>query len=129
MVPPTHRPGDACYWFSNALRARPHGRHVYVFGNLGEGAQFPDEHRGRLVVQKPYTIINIAKALAQLHGGTLEVHGHADRRGSDDYNMQLAMRRANAVADAIAAQLSPEARARLRVEAIDPSRVATTGQR
>ncbi|MFS0736594.1 HWE histidine kinase domain-containing protein [Sphingomonas sp. 1P06PA] len=41
----------------------------FVFATgYGEGAHFPDEHRGRLVVQKPYTIINIAKALAQTMG-------------------------------------------------------------
>ncbi|MEW6257366.1 MAG: HWE histidine kinase domain-containing protein [Pseudomonadota bacterium] len=30
----------------------------------GEQAKFPDQHRGRVVVQKPYTIENIARALA-----------------------------------------------------------------
>ncbi len=30
----------------------------------GEQAQFPDQHRGRPVVQKPYTIENVARALA-----------------------------------------------------------------
>ena len=32
----------------------------------GEQAQFPDQHRGRNVVQKPYTIENIARALAEM---------------------------------------------------------------
>ncbi len=34
----------------------------------GEQAQFPDQHRGRPVVQKPYTIENVARALAGMLG-------------------------------------------------------------
>ena len=32
----------------------------------GEQANFPDKHRGRIVLQKPYTLENVAKALARL---------------------------------------------------------------
>lgn len=32
----------------------------------GEQARFPDRHRGRPVVQKPYTIENVARALAEM---------------------------------------------------------------
>ena len=32
----------------------------------GEQAQFPDKHRGRPVLQKPYTIENVARALAEM---------------------------------------------------------------
>jgi outer membrane protein OmpA-like peptidoglycan-associated protein len=46
----------------------------------------------------------------------ISVVGHADRRGSSAHNDALGLRRAKAVYDAIAAQLSPEARAQLRVE-------------
>ncbi|MGY0504696.1 OmpA family protein [Luteimonas sp. e5] len=42
--------------------------------------------------------------------------GHADRRASDEYNRRLGMRRATAVQQALAAAMSPEARARLRVD-------------
>lgn len=39
----------------------------FIFATgYGEQAQFPDVHRGRLVVQKPYTFENIAKALARI---------------------------------------------------------------
>ncbi len=34
----------------------------------GEQAQFPDQHRGRPVVQKPYTIENLARTLAEMLG-------------------------------------------------------------
>jgi outer membrane protein OmpA-like peptidoglycan-associated protein len=44
------------------------------------------------------------------------VVGKADRRGGDAYNVQLGLRRAKAVYDALAARLAPEVRARVRVE-------------
>ncbi len=59
----------------------------------------------------------IAAYLEQAQGGTVSIVGHADRRGADAYNLDLGMRRARAVYDALAAGLSPEARARVRVEA------------
>lgn len=34
----------------------------------GEQAQFPDQHRGRPVVQKPYTLENLARALSEMLG-------------------------------------------------------------
>ena len=88
-----------------------------------------DTDRAEIRPQYRALIRELADTVERQHGGTLEVHGHADRRGSDDYNMRLAMRRAKAVADAIAALLSPEARARLRVEAVDPAQVAAIGHR
>ena len=37
----------------------------FIFATgYGEQAQFPDQHRGRVVVQKPYTSENLARALA-----------------------------------------------------------------
>ncbi len=37
----------------------------FIFATgYGEQAKFPDQHRGRVVVQKPYTIENVARALA-----------------------------------------------------------------
>jgi len=89
---------------------------------------FDTDHAG-IRPQYQALIRELADTVERQHGGTLEVHGHADRRGSDDYNMRLAVRRAKAVADAIAALLSPGARARLRVEAVDPAHVAAVGHR
>jgi light-regulated signal transduction histidine kinase (bacteriophytochrome)/CheY-like chemotaxis protein len=45
-------------------------RHVpFMFATgYGEQAQFPDKHRGRPVLQKPYTIENVARALAEMLG-------------------------------------------------------------
>jgi outer membrane protein OmpA-like peptidoglycan-associated protein len=47
------------------------------------------------------------------------VIGHADKRGAPAYNDALALRRAKAVYEAIAAKLSPEVRSKLRVEISD----------
>lgn len=63
---------------------------------------------------------DIAKAAAAVDGPlVVGVVGHADRRGSDAYNVALGLRRARAVHAAIAAQLEPEVRARLRVDVSD----------
>jgi hypothetical protein len=35
----------------------------------GEQAQLPPDHRGRMVVQKPYTLENVARAMDALVGG------------------------------------------------------------
>ena len=83
-----------------------------------------DTDRATIRPQYEGLIRELAAAVERQRGGTLEVHGHADHRASDDYNMKLAMRRAKAVAEAIAALLTPEARARLRVEAVDSTRIA-----
>ncbi|HEX5694365.1 MAG TPA: OmpA family protein, partial [Arenimonas sp.] len=50
--------------------------------------------------------------------GTLAVGivGHADRRGSDQANAALGLRRARAVFDALAQRLKPDLRQRLRVD-------------
>lgn len=66
-------------------------------------------------------------AVAAKGGETvIAVVGHADRRGSREYNQALGMRRAKAVFDAIAAKLNPATKARLRVD-IDNSLSAPTG--
>ena len=44
------------------------------------------------------------------------VVGHADKRGSDAYNVALGLRRARAVYDAIVEALPPEVRSKLRVD-------------
>ena len=35
----------------------------------GEQAQIPIEHRNRIIVQKPYTLENVARAMSELVGG------------------------------------------------------------
>ncbi|MCY7355512.1 MAG: DUF11 domain-containing protein, partial [Lysobacter sp.] len=64
-------------------------------------------------------IDKVAADIDNLGGGVIGVVGYADKRGSDAYNVALGLRRAKAVYTAIAAQLSPAARSRLRVEISD----------
>jgi outer membrane protein OmpA-like peptidoglycan-associated protein len=61
-------------------------------------------------------IREIARTISKRGQGLLEIQGHADLRGSAEYNLQLGMRRARAVFDAIAADLTPEVRQRLRID-------------
>jgi flagellar motor protein MotB len=58
----------------------------------------------------------IAELLASSGGSTVTIIGHADRRGSREYNAALGLRRATAVYEALENRLPPEARARLTVE-------------
>ncbi|GAD50915.1 hypothetical protein NT2_13_00010, partial [Caenibius tardaugens NBRC 16725] len=75
-------------------------------------------------------IAAIATDIEKMKGGVVGIVGYADRRASDVHNTDLAMRRSKAVFDAIARLLSPEARAKLRVEVSqDPSAPLTNGGR
>src|SRR5690606_8787441 len=59
----------------------------------------------------------IAEALEKRGGGSIAIVGHTDVRGSYAYNTALGLRRAQAVYEALEKRLSPEVRARIRVEA------------
>ena len=58
----------------------------------------------------------LAQALEKLGGGDVAVIGHTDVRGSHAYNTALGLRRAKSVYDALAKRLSPEVRAKVRVD-------------
>ncbi len=64
-------------------------------------------------------IAKVAADIERLRGGVVGIIGHADKRGSPEYNVALGMRRARAVYEAIAAKLSPEVRSKLRVDFSD----------
>ena len=73
------------------------------------------------------TIAAEIEALASKGGNpVIAVVGHADRRGSPEYNQALGLRRAKAVQSALAERLTPATRARLRVD-IDNSLSAPAG--
>ncbi|MCW5579863.1 MAG: DUF11 domain-containing protein [Luteimonas sp.] len=59
----------------------------------------------------------VAKRLEAMGGGVVALVGHTDVRASHAYNAALGLRRATAVQQALAKRLSPEVRARVRVEA------------
>jgi outer membrane protein OmpA-like peptidoglycan-associated protein len=67
----------------------------------------------------------IAAHLEQAQGGTVSIVGHADRRGADAYNLDLGMRRARAVYEALAERLGPEVRSSVRVETGSTTRSPT----
>ncbi|RZL60861.1 MAG: DUF11 domain-containing protein, partial [Variovorax sp.] len=58
----------------------------------------------------------LAKQLEASNGGRVQIVGHADHRASAKHNLALGMRRARAVYDALAGELSPDMRAKVRVE-------------
>lgn len=58
----------------------------------------------------------------------VSIAGHADARGTQEHNLRLSRDRAEAVAGALAALLSPTARSRLRVEAGPPTPTAARGE-
>ncbi|QWP78940.1 DUF11 domain-containing protein [Lysobacter sp. K5869] len=64
-------------------------------------------------------ISEIAKTLNQQGSGAIGVVGRADKRGAAAYNVQLGLRRAKAVFEAISAELKPEVRQKVRVDITD----------
>ncbi|MGX5732527.1 Ig-like domain-containing protein [Pseudoxanthomonas beigongshangi] len=58
----------------------------------------------------------------------VSIAGHADARGTEEHNLRLSRHRADAVAAALAARLSPTARTRLRVETGPPTPTAARGK-
>ncbi|MEG3193559.1 OmpA family protein, partial [Lysobacter sp. D1-1-M9] len=58
----------------------------------------------------------LAAHLEAMGGGVVVLVGHTDVRGSHAYNTALGLRRARSVYEALAERMSPELRARLRVE-------------
>ncbi|HEV7272500.1 DUF7507 domain-containing protein [Pseudoxanthomonas sp.] len=73
----------------------------------------------KAVIRPEFTPLldRIAASLEMRGGGSIAIVGHTDQRGSHAYNTALGMRRAKAVYDAIATRLSPEVRAKVRVDA------------
>ncbi len=100
--------------------------------SLGESAVLGtflfDTDKAAIKPEYSALIAKLAADIQSRNGGVIAVIGHADRRGSDTYNTALGLRRAKAVFDAIAAGLSPEARAKLRVD-INENPTAPVGKR
>lgn len=66
------------------------------------------------------TLTDIARLIASIPAGTIIIEGHTDSKGSTQYNKDLSLRRANAVAKWLAKHGA--AKARLSVEALGDSR-------
>ncbi|MEG3790167.1 Ig-like domain-containing protein [Lysobacter sp. CCNWLW3] len=64
-------------------------------------------------------ISEIAKTLNREGRGVIGIVGRADPRGANAYNVQLGLRRAKAVFEAISAELEPKVRQKVRVDITD----------
>lgn len=81
-----------------------------------------DTDRAEVRPEYQEIIEHVAALLEKRGGGTVAIVGHTDVRGAFEYNTELGLRRARAVFDALAGQLSPDVRAKTRVESSsDPS--------
>ena len=75
-------------------------------------------------------IREIAEVLNRDGRGVIGIVGRADSRGTSDYNVQLGLRRAQAVLDAISSELKPDVRQKVRVDITDdPGAVTGVGER
>lgn len=109
-----------------AARARVDDPSSLIAG-IGEGGVLLgtllfDNDRASIRPRYAALLDQIATALEQSGGGRIAVVGHTDVHGSHAYNTALGMRRARAVYEAIVARLSPELRAKVRVEASEDTR-------
>lgn len=80
-----------------------------------------------LAVVKPQfrpLLVQVVKSLNERGGGVVALVGHTDRRASDAYNLALGLRRARAVFEAIAKELNPKVRAKVRVETLNDAQPA-----
>ena len=75
-----------------------------------------DTDRSTIKAKYRPLIAKMAAAIDQMRATRIVITGHTDKRASDDYNVALGMRRAKAVYDAIAEKISPELRAKFRVD-------------
>ncbi len=71
----------------------------------------------------------VAAALEKMGGGQIGIVGHTDVRASREYNIALGLRRSNAVYEALTKRLSPEVRAKVRVEVNDDPTAAVGAKR
>ncbi|UBB24818.1 OmpA family protein [Pseudoxanthomonas japonensis] len=71
----------------------------------------------------------VAAALEKMGSGQIGIVGHTDVRASREYNVALGQRRSSAVYEALAKRLSPEVRAKVRVEVSDDPTAAVGAKR
>ncbi|MFL6588089.1 MAG: Ig-like domain-containing protein [Luteimonas sp.] len=108
------------------LRTRVEDPHALVAGvgngDVLLGTVLFDTDRATIRPEFAALLDAVAARLETLGGGVVGIVGHTDVRGAHAYNVDLGLRRARAVYDALAGRLSPEVRANTRVEATrDPA--------
>jgi uncharacterized repeat protein (TIGR01451 family) len=102
-----------------SVRANPHDPSSTVVGVMEWpllGTVLFETDRADIKPEYLPLVRRIADYLVASGSNRVAVVGHADKRGAEDYNVALGMRRAKAVYDAIAAALPAERRAGLRVD-------------
>jgi uncharacterized repeat protein (TIGR01451 family) len=112
-------PAEVMTGLRMSVRANPHDPSTTVVGVLNWpliGTMLFETDRAEIKPEYRPLIRRIAKYLEDIGTTQVAVVGHADKRGSDDYNVALGMRRAKAVYDAIAEALPPQVRSKLRVD-------------
>jgi outer membrane protein OmpA-like peptidoglycan-associated protein len=113
-------PADIARNLVVSVRADPGDPESLVLG-LGEGGYLLgkvlfDTDKSDIRPEFEPLLDTLAQALERLGGGDVAVIGHTDVRGSHAYNTALGLRRAKSVYDALAKRLSPEVRAKVRVD-------------
>jgi large repetitive protein len=102
-----------------SVRANPHDPSTTVVGVLDWpliGTVLFETDRAEIKPEYRPLITKIAAYLEEIGTNHVAVVGHADKRGSEEYNVALGVRRAKAVFEAIAEALPAELRSKLRVD-------------
>jgi outer membrane protein OmpA-like peptidoglycan-associated protein len=113
-------PADIAGALTVSVRAEPDDPSSMVVG-IAEGGPLLgtvlfDTDKSTVKPQFLPMLDKVANYLGEKGGGSVAIVGHADPRATDAYNLALGMRRAKAVYEVLAAKLSPEVRAKVRVE-------------
>ncbi|PBJ81803.1 hypothetical protein CMZ84_14025 [Lysobacteraceae bacterium NML93-0399] len=112
---------DAAAALTVEMRTRVEDPHAMVagVGNGGVllGTVLFDTDKSAIRPEFEALLDAVAHRLEALGGGTVGIVGHTDVRGSHAYNVELGLRRAQSVFDALSGRLSPQVRAKTRVEA------------
>jgi len=102
-----------------SVRANPHDPSSTVVGVMAWpliGTVLFETDRAEIKPEYRPLMGKIAAYLVEIGSTQVAVVGHADKRGAEDYNVALGMRRAKAVYEAIAEALPTEMRSKLRVD-------------
>ncbi|MEO6102780.1 MAG: OmpA family protein, partial [Pseudoxanthomonas sp.] len=112
---------EALAGLSVVLRTRIDDPHSLVAGVGASGALLGtvlfDTDKSLIRPEFEGLLDAVAQRLEAMGGGVVAIVGHTDMRASHAYNTALGLRRATAVQQALAQRLSPEVRAKVRVEA------------
>ena len=112
------------------LRTRVDGQAALVTLDQDIGLGHPLFDTGSAAIRPQYRPLldAIADRIERGPEAIVSIAGHADARGTEAHDLRLGRHRADAVAAALSARLSPTARTRLRVETGPPTPTAARGE-